>query len=62
MVKVGDKIGINLITCSDIDVMNWYLENGDELVTVKEVDEEVNGVWVEGCDYRIDIGEIITEY
>lgn len=61
MIKVGDKIKINLNTCQDEDVINWYMDNGDELLTVTEVDEDVNGVWVEGCPYRIDLDEIIPE-
>lgn len=60
--RTGDKIKINILLCQDEDVLNWYMDREDELVTVRHIEEEVNGVWVEDCDYRIDLDEIILVY
>ena len=54
-IKVGDKFTINRNSCEDMDVLDWY--DGQVLIA-EHVEEESNGVWVEDCDYRIDLNEI----
>lgn len=56
--KAGDKFIIDTNICQDVDVINWYLEQPDRVLIAKHVEEDVNGVWVEDCPYRIDLSEI----
>lgn len=57
--KVGDKFKVNLHTCNDEDVLEWYQDLPSAVLTAKVVEYDVNGVWVEDCPFRIDLDEIV---
>ena len=57
--KVGEVFIINRDLCKDEDVLNWYDEfKNNGLLIADVIESESNGVWVEGCPYRIDLDEI----
>lgn len=58
--EVGNYIKINEDICSDIDVLDWLGEQPENRFKVQSVEKETNGVWVEGCDYRIDLDECVV--
>lgn len=58
--KEGDFIKINEFSCSDTDILDWLNEQKENKFKVNHVDIESNGVWIDGCDYRIDLQECHT--
>ena len=56
--EVGDKFIINTFICSDNDVLDWYSTLKSKVLVAKEVDLDTYGVWVDNCNYRIDLNEI----
>ena len=55
--RIGCFIEINEITCSDVDLLDWLKEQKENKFKVNNIEIESNGVWVENCDYRIDLQE-----
>ena len=58
--RIGGFIEINEITCSDIDLLDWLKEQKENKFRVNNIEIESNGVWIDGCDYRIDLQECNT--
>lgn len=55
--KIGNFIKINELTCSDIDVLDWLNDQKENKFKVSIIELESNGLWVDGCEYRIDLNE-----
>lgn len=53
-VKKGDLIKINEFLCDDECVLE-FLEENQGPYEVSNVEYEVNGVWIKGCDCRIEL-------
>lgn len=54
----GDKFIIGS-WCKDVELLDWYSDRRSKVLVADKVEEEVNGVWVRGCDFRIDLDEIL---
>lgn len=52
--KEGDKFIIQTGVLKDKNIVNWYLEQPDPVLTVEKVDEDTNSVWAKGCPHRIE--------
>ena len=55
--KVGDFIKINENICSDNGVLSWLENQNKNEFKVTAVELQSDGLWIEDCDYRIDISE-----
>ncbi len=55
----GTKIKINLITCNDDDLLEWYNKQDNKILIVNEYDSDNNGVYIKDYNYRIDLNNII---
>ena len=56
--KIGAKFLINETACEDCDLLEWLdMQEKNEFI-VKHMEYENNGIWIDGCDYRIDMSEI----
>lgn len=55
--KIGDFIRINELICSDTDVINWLENQKENKFKVNNVEIESNGIWIDGCNYRLDLSE-----
>ena len=59
MLHIGDKFIIDTNSCDDDDLLDWYAKQENKELIALDIEEESNGVWVEECDYRIDLSDII---
>ena len=59
MLHIGDKFIIDTNWCDDDDLLDWYTKQENKELIALDIEEESNGVWVEECDYRIDLSDII---
>jgi len=57
--QVGDTFIIDTCICEDVDVINWYTDQSNKVLVAEHIEEDVNGVWVKDCPYRIDLSEIV---
>lgn len=57
--QVGDYIRINESICEDVDVLDWLEEQKYNQFKITNIELETNGIWVEGCEYRLEIQECI---
>lgn len=57
--QVGNYIRINESICEDVDVLDWLGEQKYNQFKITNIEPEANGIWVEGCEYRLDIQECI---
>ena len=58
--KIGGYISINTLTCSDEDVLEWLDTEKENKFKVNNIEVHSDGVWVDNCDYRIDIADCIA--
>ena len=52
---IGCNITINTDTCRDNDVLIWIEGKKENVFKVEDIDIYSDGLWIEGCDYRLDI-------
>lgn len=57
MMKAGDRFIIDPLVCEDEDVLEWYENQPEKVLTAEHVEPETNGVWAKGCPYRINLDE-----
>ena len=57
---IGSNITINTTTCNDEDVLLWLEDKKENAFKVKDIDLYTDGLWIEGCDYRLDILDCIV--
>lgn len=56
--KVGDKIKILEKICPDIELLQWYDSLSNKNLIVNHIDLLSDGIWIDNCEYRIDLNEI----
>lgn len=57
--KIGGYISINKLTCNDEDILDWLDTKKENKFKVTNIEVFADGVWVDNCDYRIDIIDCI---
>lgn len=53
---VGDKFIIT--ETDDLELEEWYEEQENKILIARTVEYDSWGVWVDNCDYRIDLSEV----
>lgn len=55
--SIGDYISIDENTCTDTDILDWLDTQTENRFKINHIELESNGIWVDNCEYRIDINE-----
>lgn len=58
--KVGEYVRINELTCSDEDILSWLQKQNKNKFRVSNIEHQSNGLWIENCEYRIDLSDCIV--
>lgn len=58
--SAGDSVELCTIICSDEDVLDWYEQQEDKSLKVNHVDYATQRVFVENCEYSLDMNELVV--